>query len=450
MKNVLVLGAGQSSPYLIRHLLDHSEAGGFTVTVADRGLELPELRIAGHPRGRAKVLDVRDAEALAEAVRDATVVVHLLPPPLLPTVARACLSEKRSLVSASYRPREILDLASEAEAAGLVFQCEMGLDPGIDLMSAAELLAEVDAGGGVVEAFRSYGSGVPAPDSAVPPLNYAVTWNPRNVVMAAEHGAQYLLDGALRVVPWSRIFFETWEVEVAGVGPMEAYANRDSVGYRQSLGLDEVQTLVRGTLRYPGFCEIWSQVVRLGLPNERYRIPGLGSLSPRDLVQIFLPRGETSDRPLEERVATFLGISPTGHVLSGLEALGLFGHEPLGCAGETAAAALASLLSERLALPKDGRDMVVLLHDVTARYPEEGGRRRRIRSTLVEKGERGGMTAMSRTVGLPAAIAVRRILDGSSEAIGCPLPTRFEIYRPVLADLAADGISFETETVDLA
>lgn len=446
MREILVLGAGQSAPYLIRYLLDNAQAGEWTVTVADRDLGQAEARVADHPRGRATTLDVGNMEARGAQIRAADLVVNLLPPGFQPQVARDCVELGRPMVSASYRHPEVVALQEDARRRGVLLLTEMGLDPGIDLMSAMSLLRRVRDRGGRAESFESFGSGVPAPDSASHPLRYAITWNPRNVVMSAEFGAQYLEEGQIKIVPWHRVFQDTWKVEVAGVGTMEAYPNRDSLAYRDSFGLEDARTVIRGTLRYPGWCETWLQVVRLGLPKEDVVIPGLCSRSCRDMVEMFLPHS-VSGSNVEQRVAEFLGLSPTGRVMENLASLGLFSPEPMGCSGETPAEALIHLLRERLALPPGGRDMIIILHQLVVRLPGED-EPRRVTSTLVERGEAGGMTAMARTVGLPMGIAARLILAGRVELTGSPLPTHRELYGPILAELEREGIRFTESGLD--
>jgi saccharopine dehydrogenase-like NADP-dependent oxidoreductase len=449
MKKILVLGAGRSTPFLIHYLLEHAAAEDWSVTVGDREREQAENLLGGHPRGRAIRFEVDRLDEHRGELAAADVVVNLLPPNFQPIIAHYCLEQRRSMVSASYRNHRIGELEAEASRRGLLLLTEVGLDPGIDLMSAMELIDRIHADGGVVETFASYGSGVPAPESATAPIRYAVTWNPRNVVMAGENGAQYLRDGTVKILPWHRMFQETWTVEVDGIGPMEAYPNRDSLVYRDSFGLREAHTLVRGTLRYPGWGEVWQQLVRLGLPNEQFTIPGLKERSFRELVEIFLPDDGGSCRSVEARVAGFLHLSPTGHIMDTLRWLGLFSDQRIGGADETPAAALGELLKSRLVLPEGGRDMIILQHQLGVRYPEQGDRRERITSTFVAKGEPGGMTAMARSVGLPLALAVRLLLRGELTVTGCPLPTEPQIYRPLLEQMAAEGVEFKEKVESL-
>lgn len=457
MREILVLGAGQSTPLLIRHLLEGAAEGDWQVTVGDRDRALAERRVGGHPRGRAIAFDAAaEPEAGVDPLAAADLVVSLLPPPFHPAVARRCLAAGTSLITASYTDPRLAALDAEAKARGVLLLNEMGLDPGIDHMSAMELLDRVRAEGGEVESFESYGSGVPAADSRSNPLGYAVTWNARNVVMAGSDGAQYLRGGRIRRRPWRRVFADTWPVEVEGVGTMEAYPNRDSLAYRDAFGLGSAHTLIRGTLRWPGFVETWRQVVRLGLPDEKLPVPGLAERTWAELVEMHLPGSPAAGSgDVAARAAAFLGLDPAGEVMDRLSWLGLFDDAPIGGAGPgepaTPAEALAALLSRKLTLPEGGRDLVVLRHELTVHYAggrRPGGHRERLTSTLVEHGERldpgrGGVTAMARTVGLPAAVAARLRLAGRLDLAGCWIPTDPRIYRPVLAELGREGLRFE-------
>ena len=452
MRNVLVLGAGHSATYLIRHLLERAAERGWFVTVGDREADLAQRAVGDHPRGDAVAFDVNDAEMRAAQIERAAVVVNLLPQHCQSLVAWDCLAHGRHMISVSYMDRHMKELDADARRKAVLFLTEVGLDPGIDLMSSMAIIHRVHEAGGTVESFESYGSGVPAPEVAPNPLRYCITWNPRNVVMAGEHGAQYLEHGQLKIVPWHQLFHHSWPKRVAGFGVMEAYPNRDSLAYRDKFGIADAETLVRGTLRYPGWSETWHQIVRLGLPNESIAIPDLARRSFREIVEMFLPE-TISGSTVEWRLATYLGISHTGRIMENFEWLGLFSSEPMGIEGSTAADALIFLLKKKLALPPGGRDAIILLHEIIARYGENGGRaprRERITSTLVEYGEPGGGTAMARAVGLPAAIATELILTGELPLTGCHVPTHPAIYGPVLRRLGAEGLVFDErlETLD--
>ena len=443
MKEILVLGAGQSAPFLISRLLDLAVEYDWRITVGDLDEELARSRVAGHERGRAIRFDINDGEQRDEWIRRSDLVVNMLAPRFLDLVAFDCLAHGTSMFSVSYRTQAIRDLHHDAERKGILLLCELGLDPGIDHMSAMALIERVRRDDGHIRAFRSYGSGIPAPETTPNPLRYAITWNPRNVVMASETGAQYMDRGQIKCVPWHHVFHHTWHVDVAGVGRLEAYPNRDSLSYMQSFGLDEVETMIRGTLRYPGWSETWAQIVRLGLPNEHLRIPRLQERTYREVTEMFLPLTlEDTSVDFEARVARFLGISPTGRIMENLRWLGLFDERPVECQGDTAAAMMISLLQQKLPLREGDRDMVILLHELDVTY--EGSRPdEHVISTMVHRGDAGGFTAMARSVGMPVVVATRLLLTGEIDLSGSHLPLHRSIYEPALRDLAVEGIAFE-------
>lgn len=444
MKSVLVLGAGQSTPFLIEYLLNHAESGGWFVTVGDRDLDTARHRVGQHPRGNAVQVDATDVAMLAALIKQADVVVNLLAPGFQHEVALLCVEHGKHMVSASYQDRRVRDLQRDAQRCGVLILCEIGLDPGIDHMAAMSVIRRVRAQGGRITGFVSYGSGVPAPDSLSNPLKYAVTWNPRNVVMAAESGAQYLIDGKVKIVPPWDVFQRSWVVNVQGVGTMEAYPNRDSLGYQALYGLEDVATMIRGTLRYPGWSETFLQIVRLGLPNETLRVPRLAQRSYRELVEMCLPRGSAGAN-IEQRAAGHLRISPTGAIMNNLRWLGLFSDETTGVDGETMADAMIDLFSRKLRLGPTERDMVVLVHEVDAVY-DQGAKCEVVVSTMIEYGQPGGHTAMSKSVGLPAAIAARLLLGDELPLTGSHIPTHPAIYEPVLDELRSAGITLSETT----
>lgn len=446
MRQILVLGAGHSAPYLIRHLLDRAGSdtgGGWRVVVADRDAELAARRVGGHPRGEPTGLDADDPPRREALIAAADLVVNLLPPSFQVPVARDCVRLGRHMVSASYAAPELRALSAEAARRGVLLLAEIGLDPGIDHMSTMALLDRLRGEGAAVESFESYGSGVPAPDSIANPFAYAVTWNPRNVVTAGAKGARYLRRGRVRIVPPARVLAETWPVAVDGVGPMEAYANRDSLPYRDTFGLATADTVVRATLRHPGFCAAWRQVVRLGLTGDEIAVPRLGERSWGEVVDMFLPEG-TAGATVEKRAAHFLGLDGDDPALAALRWLGLFSDEPAATdTAGTAAEALIALIQEKLVLPPGGRDLVILRHELIVRRPGDAApRRERVTSTLVEFGEPGGITAMAKTVGLPTAIAARLILAAPPTHTGCQIPTEPAIYQPILRELEREGLRF--------
>ncbi|MBZ0264272.1 saccharopine dehydrogenase NADP-binding domain-containing protein [bacterium] len=443
MKKILVLGAGQSSPALIRYLLEKSSANNWKVTVADLNKELAERSINNHPNGVARSVNVNDFDTLHGLIKEHDIVANLLSPTFQDSIVEACLTYSTPMVSASYESLTTKRLNDTAKKKGVLILNEMGLDPGLDHMSAIKIIRNIRDKGGIIRSFCSYGSGVPAPDSVNNPLKYAITWNPRNVVMSGQKGAQYYENGEIKIVPPHRVFERTWRRNVEGVGMLEAYPNRDSLVYLEHFDLNYAHTMIRGTLRYPGFSETWLQVVRLGLPNETMTIPELYDKSWRELTEMFLPSTGQPNK-IRNRVARHLGISPTGEIMDRLEWLGLFSDEKIGVEVQTAADAMIHLLNSKLALKEGGRDMVILLHEFIAEYPDSGLAPEQITSTFVHYGDPGGETAMSKTVGLPAAIAMKKILNGELTVTGCQIPTIPEIYEPILSELESEfNIQFE-------
>lgn len=449
MKQILVLGAGQSSPYLISYLLEHAQQYDWFVTVGDLDLGLAKKRVANHSRGNAIFFDIHDGDMLSTLVKRSDLVVQMLPPAFQHQIAWECVHHGTHLITVSYRDQELRDLESDAIRHGVLILTEMGLDPGIDHMSAMEIINRVHDQGGRVTSFCSYGSGIPAPDSLVNPLRYIITWNPRNVVMSAEKGAQFLENGKIKIMPWHHVFQRTWPVDVEGIGTLEAYPNRDSMSYQKLFGLKHCHTMIRGTLRWPGWSETWSQIIKLGLPNESLRIPNLKDRTYREVIEMFLPHA-SSEASLESRAANWLNISPTGQIMQNLKWLGLFSEEKTDCDGETAAEMMAHLLKKKLPLTADIRDMVVILHKIKVEYPDENNHAAEITSTFVEMGEKNnGFTAMAKTVGLPAAIAVKLILTGDLPMTGSYIPTHPAIYTPVMKELREAGFVFKEQVVSL-
>ena len=445
MKQILVLGAGQSAPYLINYLLNQAKQHGWFVTIGDRDLSQALKALDNHPSGTAVQFDINDSAMRATHFQKVDVVVNMLSPVFQHLIALECLNYNAHMISASYQSKEVEDLSLDAHRKGLLILNEMGLDPGIDHMSAMKLIHSVQKAGGVITSFLSYGSGLPAPDVKSNPLQYSITWNPRNIVRAGEVGAQYMENGKIKILSHHTVFTRTWMVEVDGVGTLEAYPNRNSLVYKDIFGINSVKTMIRGTLRYPGWSETWHQIIRLGLPNDTMPNPHYNEMTYRDFLEMFLPL-HASGSKLEQRVANYLNISPTGKIMDNLKWLGLFSNEPIGGNPTNASEVIIDLLIKKMPLPTGTRDMVILQHEIEAEYPERGNHLERIQSTLIEYGEPGGFTAMSKTVGLPAALAAKMVLTGQLPLTGCQLPTHPAIYEPVLEELKKTGISFKEKT----
>lgn len=441
MKQILVLGAGQSAPYMISYLLKESTKHNWFVTVGDLDQKMAKKSIKRHPNGDSIRFDVNDTEMRNTQIAKADVVINFLPPKFQYLIALSCISHGKHMITASYQDERMRDINMDAHRKGILILNEMGLDPGIDLMSAMSVIQKVRDKGGKITSFKSYGSGLPAPESVSNPLGYAITWNARNVVMAGELGAQYMYKNRIKILPYHEVFQRTWTVDLDGVGRMEAYPNRDSMQYRTLFGVDSAHTMIRGTLRYPGWSETWLQVVRLGLPNEAMHIPDICKYTYRELIEMFLPL-HAPGADLEHGVANFLKINPTGKIMENLRWLGLFSEEKINCSEDTSAAVLTDLLRKKLTLPEKGRDMVAIVHELEAEYKSKNKKNEKIVSTFVEYGEPGGYTAIAKTVGLPAAIAAKLLLTGQIPISGCHIPTHPAVYVKVLKELEEQGFKF--------
>ena len=439
MSRILVLGAGLVARPLVQYLLGQPD---FQVTVASRTVEKARALIGDRPNGRALAFDIeREPERLDDLVAQADLAVSMLPYIHHLQVAHACLRHRRHLVTTSYVKDEMRALDGTARQAGVLFLNEIGLDPGIDHMSAMRIIDRVHADGGRVVSFRSYCGGLPAPEANTNPFGYKFSWSPRGVLLAGRNDARYLEDGQVVEIPNRRLFATRHTVPVEGVGDLEAYPNRDSLPYIQLYGIPEARTMYRGTLRYPGWCETWQKFVELGLLDLTER-EDLAGMTYRQLLAHLIGRPETSD--LRRDLAVHLNIPVDSPILDRFEWLGLFRDDPLP-PERTILDVLAVRMQEKLQYAPGERDMVVLLHDFVAEYPD---RRERIRSWLVDFGIPHGDTAMARTVGLPAAIATRLILQGVIRLTGVHIPVLPEIYRPVLAELEERGIRVQETTGD--
>lgn len=439
---LLLLGAGRSASALMQYLLHHAPAERWFLTVADAQPAHLAPVLAGHSRyARAVPFDARAPAQLRELVAGADLVISMLPAFLHPPVAATCLELRRHLATASYVSPELRALHPEAEAAGLVFLMECGLDPGLDHMSAMHTISELKAQGARLTGFRSYCGGLVAPESEGDnPWRYKFSWNPRNVILAGQGDpAQYLENGELRYIPYAELFGRAETIAVPGHGHFEGYANRDSLTYREAYGLADVQTMLRGTLRRPGFCPAWQVLVALGLTDDTTRLGNPATLSWQRLLAQQCPFGEIAG-DVAAYLAARLHLDPHGPELMRLAWLGIFSERPVGLANATFAQLLEHLLAEKWALGPHDRDQVVMQHQFEY---ELSGRLHRRTASLVVTGTDATHTAMAQTVGLPLGMAVRRLLRGEVAGRGVVIPTTPDLYAPILQELAADyGLAF--------
>lgn len=444
MKNVLVVGAGKSATILIRYLLEKASEEGWQVTVADLDPHLAAQKCAGHPKAKAMAFSLNEEIARQQLIQDHDLVVSMLPPAMHLTLAKDCLRFGKSMITASYVSDEMAALHEEAKAKGVLLLNEMGVDPGIDHMTAMETLDDLRRKGHKIIGFESFAGGLMAPASEGGPWKYKFTWNPKNVVMAGAAGpARFLHHGKLKNIPYAQLFRRTDQLEIPGWGAFEAYGNRDSLKYQALYKLEGVHTLYRGTLRRPGFCAAWHLLVQMGLTDDQHPLSCTPSWTRSAFLRTFLP--EMPGHSLPQIVSHTFGLPLDAPELEKLASLGLFSDLPLDLEGAyTPADILLSILQQHWTLSPGDQDLLVMLHQFEY---EDQGEVHKLQSHLCLTGKNEMDTAMALTVGLPAAIGACLILQGKIQLTGVHIPVLPEIYEPVLAALRQEGVFMDTYTI---
>jgi saccharopine dehydrogenase-like NADP-dependent oxidoreductase len=445
MGTILVLGAGRSSASLIQYLLDNAPEYKWNVVVGDLSESAARERIGGSPFARFVSFDINNAEESSKTIRDADVVISLLPAILHPQVGKLCLTMGKHLLNASYISDEMKTFHDEAQRRGLLFLNECGLDPGIDHMSAMQIIDRIKKEGGSIRSFESFTGGLIAPETDPQnPWRYKFTWNPRNVVTAGQTTAKYLQNGQLKYIPYQQLFQRLTPVEVSGYGRYEGYANRDSLRYISTYGLNNIKTMLRGTLRNEGFCSAWNVFVQLGCCDDTYQMDDVSKMTHSSFIECFL-QDHAAVRSVREKLAIALHLNPNGGEMKKLAWSGLLDDEPVGLQGGTPAQILEHILSKKWKLQEQDRDLVVMWHRF---YYQLNGTLRQIQASLVAKGENATFTAMAKTVGLPLAIAAKLLITGQLTLRGVQVPIAPEIYAPVLSELKSKGIELIQRDVE--
>jgi saccharopine dehydrogenase-like NADP-dependent oxidoreductase len=439
MRNILVVGAGRSASSLINYLSDKSGTEDLHITVADVSFKNAREKIANRPNCSAQQLDIFNTEERQAAVQKASIVISMLPAHLHMNLAKDCLEFGKSLVTASYVSPEMRDLDESIRKKGLVFMNEVGVDPGIDHMSAMKVIDAIREDGGKMLQFESFTGGLVAPESDDNLWNYKFTWNPRNVVLAGQGGAsKFLQEGKYKYIPYNKLFRRTEILYIDDYGKFEAYPNRDSLKYRKAYGLDDILTLYRGTIRRVGFSRAWNIFVQLGMTDDSYTLEGSEHMSYRDFTNSFLAYNPNDS--VELKLRHYLKIDQDDIIWEKLLELDIFNPDKkIGLPNATPAKALERILKEKWTLGPDDKDMIVMQHKLGF---EKDGRKRQIESSMVCIGEDQVNTAMSKTVGLPVAISCLKILNGAISSPGVQIPISKEIYEPVLEELEHYGICF--------
>ncbi len=439
MHSILIIGAGRSSSALISYMLDQATKFGWNIVVADTNVHQAQQKVGNHPRGRAAWLDVNKANDRRDLIGRADLVISLIPAHLHIEVAHDCIRLKKHLITASYVNHELYRLGDEARERELIFMGEMGLDPGVDHMSAKQVIDDIHARGGKMKSFRSYTGGLIAPECDDNPWHYKFSWNPRNVVLSGQGTAQYLENGKYKYIPYHRLFRQYRTVEIPHAGTFEVYANRDSLLYRDAYGLKDIPNLLRGTLRYPGFCDAWHALVRIGLTDGSYPILESERLTYHEFMEAYL-RPNEGQGSVKDRTAQMLDLKPEGAIMRKLDWLGLFRKKRIGLTNATPAFILENLLREKWEMKPDDKDMIVMHHEFE--YELKGKSHRKL-STLIMKGENAVNTAMAKLVGLPMGIFAKLVLQGKIKSTGVQIPVMKEVYEPVLKELKELGIAFQ-------
>jgi len=441
MKKILILGAGKSSYNLIQYLLQYANTHQHHIVVGDFNQQAAQERIAGYTHCASAVeFDAQNPAICNKYVSESDLVVSLLPPALHIHAAKACLKWNKSLFTASYVSTEIKALDAEARSKDLLLMNELGLDPGIDHLSAMKIIHHLQQQGANITSFKSYTGGLVAPEYDNNPWNYKFTWNPRNVVLAGQGVAKYIVNNDYKYVPYHRLFTDIQTISVKGYGNFDGYPNRDSLSYREVYGLENIPTMLRGTLRKEGFCEAWNVFVQLGITDDSYKLENSQQMTYRQFIDAYLPANNSLS--VEERLKNVIGNDKKA-IFDKIVWLGLLTNMPIPLQNASPAQILQHVLEQKWALGQEDKDMIVMQH--IFEY-ELKGKKHELYSSLVVKGDNIHSTAMAKTVGLPLAMGAKLYLEGKLDGLsGVHVPIMPMLYEPILEELASMGIVFQEE-----
>ncbi len=439
MKNILIFGAGRSSSSLIKYLLDSANKENWFITVLDSDLKSAQEKVGKHPNAECFAIDASNQEIRLKYIKDADIVISMLPAFLHIKILKDAIDCGVHVITPSYVTDEIKSLDQAAKSKDVVILNEMGLDPGIDHMSAKKIIDEITDKGGKLTGFESYTGGLVAPESDNNPWNYKFTWNPRNVVLAGQGGAaKFIQEGKYKYIPYNKLFRRTEIIDIDSYGKFEGYPNRDSLRYRSVYGLENIPTMFRGTLRKVGFCRAWNVFVQLGLTDDSYIIEGSEKMTNRDFINSFL--GYNPHDSVELKLRHYLGIEQDDYVWEKLIWLGIFNDTKIGLKNATPAQMLQKILENKWSLSPNDKDMIVMWHKFNFVLDNK---LKEINSHMVYIGKDDQFTAMSDTVGIPVGIAAKMLLNNKIKSRGVLLPIYKDIYNPVLKELEDYGIRFK-------
>lgn len=440
MQTILIAGAGKSSIHLIHYLIAHASRNKWKIIVADNNADAIAEKTNGSPLAEIAAIDITNDAQRQPLVQRADIVLSLMPPHLHIKLAEDCLKFKKNLITSSYATAEMKALDAAAREAGLMFMCEMGLDPGIDHMTANQIIHSIQRVAGIITSFKSFCGGLIAPENDDNPWHYKFSWNPRNVVFAGKDGARYLNQGKLVEVPYEKMFDSSKRVKVDGIGSFAYYPNRDSISYLDLYDVPDIKTFMRATLRYPAFCKGWNTLIALGLTSDNDEIDGATNTYASWLKT---KTGYEDGIPLKEHIANKLKVQPDDRTLGMVEWLGILDETPLPGGKKSSAMHLLDVLERKWQMLPEEKDMVIMQHEVEYTHKDQ---KIKLVSNMTLIGENRDQSAMAKTVGLPMGILARMVLTNKIQyPTGVCIPNMSTVYRPVLTELKHHGISFTEE-----
>jgi len=436
-KNILILGAGMVAPPVIKYFLENTD---YRIVVADQVYSKAEKLAGNSERAKALKLDIHEVKKVEREISLADAVISVLPYNFHPEVAKYCIKQRKHLITASYVSDSMRKLDERAKEAGIILLNEIGLDPGIDHMEAMRIIHDIKDEGGQIDSFISFCGGLPAPEANTNPLGYKFSWSPLGVLLAGKNQAEYLKNGRKVKIAPEALLKNPLKINIEGIGELDGYPNRNSLPYIDTYGIQSTTTMLRGTLRYKGWCAFIQAAVEIGLLGEESKNwKGFSYESMmRELIQ------NTGNADIKTALSDFLHLDIDSDVIKAFEWLGLFQKKTLPLEFGSALDILTKNLQANLQYRKGERDMIILQHLLHAKYPD--GRGKKVTSSLIDFGIPDGDTSMARTVGLPLAIGTRLILEEKISETGIQIPVIPQIYRPVLKELNALGIGFK-ETI---
>ncbi len=440
MKKILILGAGRSAAALIAYLNEKGKQHDWQIRVVDASPNITKQYAMKYGQVQASQLDVLDTQARETLIQSSDLVISMLPASFHIHVAKSCIKLKKHLLTASYVDDEVQQLEDDIKQQGLIFLYECGLDPGIDHMSAMQMIDRIRHQGGHVTSFQSFCGGLMAPGSDDNPWKYKFTWNPRNVVLAGKGGtAQYIYQGIYKNIPHHQLFKRLTMIEIPGYGDFESYPNRDSLKYKALYGLHRADTILRGTLRRPGFCAAWHAFVLLGLTDDSYQVRNVEHMTYAEFTRSYLPYSKDD---LITNFSRYIGVDISSEVMQRIRWLGILDEKLIGLKNATPAQVMQQLLESKWKVGQEDQDMIVMQHQLE--YQLEG-ELKKITSSLVTIGEMSDLSGMAKTVGYPLGIVAKLILQDKINQRGLMIPVHPEIYAPVLEELSEKGIKFIEE-----